>query len=427
MEKWNRGKFIGKGSYGTVCIGIRESDGRTFAVKSADKNSLSSVEALENEINILRSLSSTSSSSPFIVEYYGDDETTSHRNLHMEYLPKGDVAKSGGITDVDLIRSYTWCLVMALKEVHSKGVVHCDVKGSNVLVGSSYYGVVKLSDFGSAVKVKVRDSSHDQIAKIVPRGSPLWMAPEVIRGESQGFESDIWSLGCTVIEMFTGMPAWQDCGVHHTLMKIGYSNELPQYPTSLPELANDFLNKCLTRNPDERWSCDQLLQHPFLLPVVQIDDDITPRSILDWQNLEFSDDEDDDKNNDDGGGEYNDYENRSDEVSVRGRIGELATTRGVNWESDGWVEVRSVRKEIEEVSAGTSWEYSELIEGEIGNSIRVISEIQDNDYPTWINSSTENNDDRIISGVDGGVRCGYGDLCGGENETDVTKFLHKLV
>ncbi|KNA23213.1 hypothetical protein SOVF_026890 [Spinacia oleracea] len=407
-SNWVRGKLIGRGSYGSVCIGIRESDGGRFAVKSADKNSPSSMEALQNEIEILRFLSS---SSPFIVECYGDDETG---NLHLEYLPGSDVAKSGGIgvgiDDVELIRSYAWCLVMALKEVHSKGVVHCDVKGGNVLVGSTK-GVVKLSDFGSAKKL---DDHHDQ--KIVPRGSPLWMAPEVVRGESQGCESDIWSLGCTVLEMFTGVPAWKDCGVAHTLFQIGYSDDLPEYPPHLPELAKDFLNKCLIRNPEQRWSCDQLLQHPFLLPVpASMIAESSPRSIFDWQNLDFSDDEEESSPSPSPSSSSSCYD-VVDEISVRDRIGELATMSGANWESDGWVEVRNLRKEKEEVSEGTSWEYSDSEEENVLSG-GVNWETHDDDYPTWFNLSCDNDngeddEESSISGVDGGDRCGHGDSYG---------------
>ncbi|XP_021715353.1 mitogen-activated protein kinase kinase kinase 18-like [Chenopodium quinoa] len=401
-SKWVRGKMIGKGSYGSVSVGLRESDGSRFAVKSASKQSLQSLECLENEIKILRSLSL---SSPFIVEYYGDDETTSHRNLHLEYLPEGDVARIGGV-DVELIRSYAWCLVKALKEVHSKGVVHCDIKGSNVLVGSTH-GVVKLADFGSSKFV----SDQDQSCKIVPRGSPLWMAPEAVRGEAQGFESDIWSIGCTVIEMFTGVPAWQDNGAR-TLFKIGYSNELPEYPKNISELGRDFLDKCLNRNPEQRWSCDQLLQHPFLVPVtVSKVTESTPRSILDWNNLDFSDD--DEVSTPSSSTPSSPLSSWCDGLfegvsSARDRVGKLASTMRVNWESEGWEEVRCLRsKKEEEVSEGTSSEYSDF-EGANWT------------IPTWVNlsssSSNDDNDEKIssVSGADGGGgRCGHSDSCGG--------------
>ncbi|KAL4610126.1 hypothetical protein ACB092_08G029600, partial [Castanea dentata] len=347
MVSWVRGKCVGKGSFGTVSLGVNISDGHVFAVKSVDQNSgmVSQLEALENEIRILRSLSS-----PYVVGFLGDDVTyespsTSYRNLHMEYLPGGtvtDLAKRVADVDERIARSHTWCIVSALRYLHSQGIVHCDVKGRNVLVGPNS-NLAKLADFGSSIEV----SGDTCKAPILPRGSPLWMAPEVIRRESQGPESDVWSLGCTVIEMITGKPAWEDRGVD-TLSRIGFSDWLPEFPTRLSELGRDFLEKCLRREPSKRWSCDQLLQHPFLLPVspntVTVTD-TSPRCVLDWVNSEFEEEYEDDD------------DDAEEEFSAKERIGKLATSRGANWESDdGWVVVRDleIACETEEAAGGNS-------------------------------------------------------------------------
>uniref|UniRef100_M4E1X3 Protein kinase domain-containing protein n=1 Tax=Brassica campestris TaxID=3711 RepID=M4E1X3_BRACM len=178
---WIRGSCIGRGCFGTVSKAVSKIDGGVFAVKSVDLATCrpSQSESLENEITILRSLKSH----PHIVRFLGDDVskegTTSFRNLHLEYSPEGDVSNGGIVVDETLLRRYAWCLVSALGHVHSNGIVHCDVKSKNVLVvngGSS----VKLADFGSAMEFK------KPTAGIAPRGSPLWMAPEAIRGEYRG-------------------------------------------------------------------------------------------------------------------------------------------------------------------------------------------------------------------------------------------------
>ncbi|XP_059430742.1 mitogen-activated protein kinase kinase kinase 17-like [Corylus avellana] len=348
MVSWVRGKCVGKGSFGTVTLGVNVPDGAVFAVKSVDRNSglPGHVEALENEIRILRSLSS-----PYVVGFLGDDvtyesPTTSFRNLHMEYLPAGTVAKRC-VPDVDerTVRSYTWCVVSALKYVHSRSIVHCDVKGRNILVGPSLNSA-KLADFGSAIE----SSWETRGVPIVPRGSPLWMAPEVIRREFQGPESDVWSLGCTVIEMVTGKPAWEDHGAD-TLSRIGFSDDLPEFPARLSELGRDFLEKCLRRDPKKRWSCDQLLQHPFLSSSAfpnSVVIDSSPRCVLDWVNSEFEE-----YGSEENGPSPNcDSDSQSYETSARDRIGKLATTAWKNWESDGWVEVRALA--CDTVAAGGS-------------------------------------------------------------------------
>ncbi|TYH36729.1 hypothetical protein ES332_D13G284600v1 [Gossypium tomentosum] len=332
---WTKGKCLGKGSFGTVSLAINELDGSVFAVKCVDLATClpNQLESLENEIRILRSFSS-----PFFVEYLGDDVTsyefltTSYRNLHMEYLQGGTVVDFGAfkrrLADVDerILRWQTRCLVSALKYVHGQGIVHCDVKGKNALVGSDL-ATVKLADFGSAVDIKMESAGNRCMSLITPRGSPLWMAPEVIRGEYQGPESDVWSLGCTVIEMVTGKPAWEDQGFN-SLSRIANSDELRELPTQLSELGKDFVKKCLRRDRNQRWSCDQLLQHPFLASASppNTTKGSSPRCVLDFANSDFEEDEN--------------TENVDD--SARERICKLATVRGVVWESDGWMAVRSL-------------------------------------------------------------------------------------
>ncbi|URD85774.1 Protein tyrosine kinase [Musa troglodytarum] len=93
------------------------------------------------------------------------------------------------------------------------------------------------------------------------------MAPEVARGERPRPESDVWSLGCTVIEMATGAqpwPDWRPKDAAESMFRIDYGNELPEFPPLLFEVARDFLDKCLRRDASDRWTAEQLLQHPFL-------------------------------------------------------------------------------------------------------------------------------------------------------------------
>ncbi|XP_022753608.1 mitogen-activated protein kinase kinase kinase 18-like [Durio zibethinus] len=352
---WTRGKCLGKGSFGNVSLAINESNGTVFAVKSVDLATClpNQLESLGNEIRILRSLSS-----PYVVEYLGDDvttcdsPTTSYRNLHMEYLPGGTVADVTMIKrrlaymDESILRWHTRCLVSALKYVHGEGIVHCDVKGKNVLVGPDFTSV-KLADFGSAIEIRKESAGDKCRSLITPRGSPLWMAPEVMRGEYQGPESDVWSLGCTVIEMVTRKPAWEDRGFS-SLSRIANLEELPELPTQLSELGKDFVEKCLRRDPNQRWSCNQLLQHSFIATASEPNmiGESSPRCVLDFAGLNFEDDE----------------KKENFEALARERIGKLATEGRVIWESDGWVAVRSYARESGvNCEEGTSTEYPELM------------------------------------------------------------------
>ncbi|KAL1348811.1 mitogen-activated protein kinase kinase kinase 18 [Arachis duranensis] len=381
---WVRGKCVGRGAFGTVNVAVTKSDGYVFAVKSVDLLTAptAQIEALENEIRILRLLPP----SPHVITFLGDDVTcersngaSTFRNLHLEYMPRGTVADLDP-ADVDerLVRRYASCLVHALRHLHALGVVHCDVKGRNVLV-SDDGGAVKLADFGSAAE-------YSGESCVGSRGSPMWMAPEVVRREYQGPESDVWSLGCTVIEMVTGKPPWEDRGAD-TLSRIGYSSELPEFPTRLSELGRDFLEKCLRREKSERWSCDQLLQHPFLVDEGSIKVlESSPRCILDWVDSGFDSYEEE--------GEMN-WEGEC-VSSAKGRIGKLATGIGANWETQGWVVVRALASESDE-------EATIITEATGNREERVVSEFG-NDVA------------RVESGIEVGACGEYSDFCGRTGE-----------
>lgn len=377
MASWVRGKCIGKGAFAVVNVAVSKRDGRVFAVKSVDlKTGLPcQLVALENEIRILKRMSS-----PHVVAFLGDDvtceggKTSSFRNLHLEYMPHGTVADLDH-ADVDerLVRRLAWCLVDALRHVHAIGVVHCDVKGRNVLIGDGGDGgsVAKLADFGSAVDFNGGECS-------APRGSPMWMAPELIRREYQGPESDVWSLGCTVIEMITGKSPWADRGVD-TLSQIGYTDELPEFPIGLSELGCDFLRKCLARDWSRRWSCDQLLQHPFLLSNDNSVVDWSPRCVLDWVDSRFTESEN---------ACEEEVELGIEENLVKQRIGKLATKSRANWEMEGWVVVRAIESDEEattenEIEAcgeevgGAIWEFENVVRVEEGMEVGTSLEYSD--------------------------------------------------
>lgn len=97
------------------------------------------------------------------------------------------------------------------------------------------------------------------------KGSPYWMAPEVIRNSNGcNLGVDIWSLGCTVIEMATARPPWSQYEGVAALFKIGNSKELPAVPDHLSEEGKNFVRQCLQRDPLKRPTAVQLLEHPFL-------------------------------------------------------------------------------------------------------------------------------------------------------------------
>ncbi|XP_068664514.1 mitogen-activated protein kinase kinase kinase 18-like [Aristolochia californica] len=286
MSYWIRGPTIGRGSSATVSVAMVGEE--LLAVKSAR---LPRSRFLQREQRILSLLAS-----PRIVRYVGHDITAENGetffNLMMEYIEGGSLSDSiklrGGRLQESEIRSVTRSILQGLSYLHGKGLVHSDIKGQNILMGLDG---PKIADLGCARWVD--GSVSDQPIA----GTPLYMAPEVARGEEQRFPADLWALGCTVIEMATGRSPWPDVvDPVSALYRIAYSADVPEFPSCFSDQATDFLDKCLRRNPDERWTTDQLLKHPF------VDDSAkqllkssiptnSPTSILDrgfWDSLDES-------------------------------------------------------------------------------------------------------------------------------------------
>jgi serine/threonine protein kinase len=129
--------------------------------------------------------------------------------IFLEYVAGGSIStllrKFGAFSET-LVRKYTFDILLGLHYLHSHGIVHHDVKGGNILV--DIRGQCKLTDFGASSRIAdLMSEEHVQI-----RGTPYWMAPEVVRQENQGRKVDIWSVGCTVIEMVTGKPPYHEFG-----------------------------------------------------------------------------------------------------------------------------------------------------------------------------------------------------------------------
>lgn len=173
--------------------------------------------------------------------------------------------KYGPFTE-ETIRFYCVQLLSAIAFIHSKQVVHKDIKGANILVDST--GLIKLADFGSAQQLEKSISfslKADKNESVV--GSIPWMAPEVVRQTKYGRKSDIWSFGCTVLEMITGNPPWAHYKFDNpiaAIMKIGLSEEIPLIPDGISKELKQFLMACLVREQKKRWAAEELLKHVFL-------------------------------------------------------------------------------------------------------------------------------------------------------------------
>ncbi|ESQ51132.1 hypothetical protein EUTSA_v10022608mg [Eutrema salsugineum] len=260
FSKWKKGKFIGSGTFGRVYQGFNSEKGKICAIKevkviSDDKNSKECLKQLNQEINVLSQLCH-----PNIVQYYGSELSEETLSVYLEYVSGGSIHKLlteyGPFTE-PVIQNYTRQILAGLAYLHGRNTVHRDIKGANILVDPD--GEIKLADFGMAKHV----TAYSTMLSFT--GSPYWMAPEVVMHKNgYTLAVDVWSLGCTILEMATAKPPWSQFEGVAAIFKIGNSKDMPEIPDHLSNDAKNFIRLCLQRNPTVRPTASQLLEHPFL-------------------------------------------------------------------------------------------------------------------------------------------------------------------
>ncbi|XP_026521135.1 mitogen-activated protein kinase kinase kinase 2 [Notechis scutatus] len=135
---------------------------------------------------------------------------------------------------------------------------HQEFSGANILRDSA--GNVKLGDFGASKRLQTICLSGTGMKSAT--GTPYWMSPEVISGEGYGRKADIWSVGCTVVEMLTEKPPWAEFEAMAAIFKIATQPTNPQLPPHVSDYGRDFLKRIFTE-AKLRPSADELLRHTF--------------------------------------------------------------------------------------------------------------------------------------------------------------------
>ncbi|XP_028677264.1 serine/threonine-protein kinase PAK 6 [Erpetoichthys calabaricus] len=247
---------IGEGSTGIVCIAQEVHSGRQVAVKMMHLQKQQRRELLFNEVVIMRDYHHKN-----VVEMYKSHLVDEELWVVMEYLKGGALTNIVSETRLNEEQIATVCeaVLQSLSYLHSHGVIHRDIKSDSILLTPD--GRIKLSDFGFCA----------QICKDVPKrtslvGTPYWMAPEVITKAPYGTEVDIWSLGIMVVEMVDGEPPYfSETPVQ--AMKRLRDQPAPTVKNiqKLSPILKDFLDRMLTRDPLERATATELLEHPFIL------------------------------------------------------------------------------------------------------------------------------------------------------------------
>nr|XP_019921177.2 STE20-like serine/threonine-protein kinase isoform X1 [Crassostrea gigas] len=261
-HKWEIIGELGDGAFGKVYKAQNKENSSLAALKQVEIKSEEDIEDFSVEIDILAECRHEN-----IVGLFEAFVFDGKLLMYIEFC-------EGGAIDsimVDLEKSLTEnqiryvCNKMCrgLEFLHSNKVIHRDLKAGNVLLTGE--GDVKLADFGVSAKNTRTNQRRDSFI-----GTPYWMAPEVIMCETlkdspYDFKADIWSLGITLIEFAQIEPPNHDMHPMRVLIKIQKSDPPTlAKPSKWSKNFNQFISKCLVKNPDSRPTAVELLEHPFI-------------------------------------------------------------------------------------------------------------------------------------------------------------------
>lgn len=248
---------LGVGSYGWVYKAYHQATGSIVAVKRVPLNEYDSIANCVKELEILEACKSA-----HIVAFNSAHIKDNELWISMEYCAGGSVKDivrlRGKPFDEAVIAALMFSALKGLVYLHKHKMIHRDVKADNILLDDD--GRAKIADFGVSAKLLSTYASKNTFI-----GTPFWMSPEILHKHAYTAKTDIWSLGITAIELAEGEPPYANSYPWLAMEKI---KKHPPRGLSEPgrwsQEFNDFLRLCLTLDPDERPTSEDLLEDNFI-------------------------------------------------------------------------------------------------------------------------------------------------------------------
>lgn len=252
-------KRIGKGSCAVVWKGRIEGSNppQEVAVKVISRQTVTETTQLRQEVEVLRRITH-----PNIVRFRDLKKSSQHFYLVLEYCAGGDLSqflRTNGRASEEVSRGFLTQIAAGLCVLHKENIMHRDLKPQNILLSdSSADPVLKIADFGFARALQPMDMAATVC------GSPLYMAPEILRYEPYDARADLWSVGAILFEMLMGRPPFTGANPMQLLANIERSDKVTFDNVAVSNEGQEFLKALLKRLPNERLSSREFMRHPFV-------------------------------------------------------------------------------------------------------------------------------------------------------------------
>ncbi|ODQ64550.1 kinase-like protein [Nadsonia fulvescens var. elongata DSM 6958] len=263
------GRTLGEGSYSTVVAAVDRQTGKEYAIKVLDKRHIIKEKKVKY-VNIEKNTLNRLGEHPGIVRLYYTFQDERSLYFVLDFASNGELLsliKKLGTLDIECTRYYGAQLLDAVEFMHNNGVYHRDLKPENILLDDKMR--IKITDFGTA---KMIDSLKDSNGKDTDKypsdirtssfvGTAEYVSPELLTEKATGKEADLWAFGCIIYQLIAGRPPFKAGNEYQTfqkIVKLQYS-----YSPGFPYLARDLIKRVLVLNPKDRYSIEQIKNHPF--------------------------------------------------------------------------------------------------------------------------------------------------------------------